>query len=111
MHRQMVDRFRGVFGVTFGASMPHASLDLPNSVELRVLAINRVLANTLLDVISGMTNSDVVTLSDPSQHFQRNHRLLVFGFIPTRRNNGNRVLLKKRLAKDKVTGRGDCYRH
>ena len=54
-------------------------------------------------------NSDVVTLSDPSQHFQRNHRLLVLGFIPTRRKNGNRVLLKRRLAKDKVTGRGDCY--
>ena len=55
-----------------------------------------------------MTNSDVVTLRDPSQRFQRNHRLPVLGFIPTRRNNGNRVLLKKRLAKDKVTGRGDC---
>ena len=108
MHRQVVDRIHGVSGVTFGASMPNASLNLPNSVELRVVAINRVLANMLLAVISGMTNSDVVTLSDPSQHFQRNHRLLLLGFTPTRRNNGNRVLLRKRLAKDKVTGRGDC---
>ena len=53
MHRQVVHKIHGVSGVAFCASMPHASLDLPNSVELPVVAINRVLANTLLAVISG----------------------------------------------------------
>ncbi|CAB3979899.1 Hypothetical predicted protein [Paramuricea clavata] len=69
----MVDRIRGISGVTPFAPMPQAPLNFPNSVRLNVEAIDKLLANALLSVVAGVANGNIITLSDPDDD-----RLVVF---------------------------------
>ena len=92
LHGHMVDRIHGISGVTPFASMPQAPLNFTNSVRLNVEAIDKVLANTLLSVIAGVANGNIIALSDPGQHLQGDDRLFVFRLVSARRNDGDGVL-------------------
>jgi hypothetical protein len=87
LHGHMVDRIHGMSGVTPFASMPQTPLNFPNSVRLNAEAIDKVLANALLSVVAGMSNGNIIALSDPGQHLQGDDRLFVFRLVSARRND------------------------
>ena len=89
----MVDLIHGMSGVTPFASMSQTPLNFPNSVRLNTEAIDKVLANALLSVVAGMSNGNIIALSDPGQHLQGDDRLFVFRLVSARRNDGDGVLL------------------
>ena len=89
----MVDRIYGISGITPFASMPHASLNFPNSVRLNVETIDKVLVNALLSVVPGVANGNVITFCNPGQHLRGDDGLFVFRLVPARKNEGDGVLL------------------
>jgi hypothetical protein len=62
----MVDRIHGICGVTPFTSMPQVPLNFQN--RLNAVSIDKVLANALLSVVAGVSNGNIIALSDPGLH-------------------------------------------